>query len=68
MIIMGQMEAASEIFDYLYLGTEWNAQNSEELHNRKCVLNIILPLSILIIVLQCELYNQRHQGDQELLP
>jgi protein phosphatase slingshot len=34
-IIMGQMDAASKIFDYLYLGTEWNASNWEELEANK---------------------------------
>ena len=36
-VIMGQMDAASRIFDYLYLGTEWNASNWEELEANKCV-------------------------------
>lgn len=31
MFILGQMEKPSKIFDYLYLGTEWNAANFEEL-------------------------------------
>jgi hypothetical protein len=35
-VIMGQMDAASKIFDYLYLGTEWNASNWEELAANKC--------------------------------
>lgn len=30
-IILRQMDAPSEIFDYLYLGSEWNASNLEEL-------------------------------------
>ncbi len=29
------MESASKIFDYLYLGTEWNASNKEELEANK---------------------------------
>ena len=29
--ILGQMDTATQIFDYLYLGTEWNASNLEEL-------------------------------------
>ena len=32
---MGQMDAASRIFDYLYLGTEWNASNEEELQQHE---------------------------------
>ena len=30
--ILGQMDPASKILDYLYLGSEWNAGNLEELH------------------------------------
>ncbi|XP_013794253.1 protein phosphatase Slingshot-like isoform X2 [Limulus polyphemus] len=32
--ILGQMDAPTEIFDYLYLGSEWNASNLEELRNK----------------------------------
>ncbi len=31
MVILGQMDHASKILDYLYLGSEWNASNLEEL-------------------------------------
>ena len=31
LIILGQMDGASRIFDELYLGSEWNASNLEEL-------------------------------------
>nr|CAD7604548.1 unnamed protein product [Timema genevievae] len=30
--ILGQMDAATEVFDHVYLGSEWNASNLEELH------------------------------------
>eukprot|EP00794_Sanderia_malayensis_P014045 gene14045-15505_t len=30
-MILGQMDSASTIFDYLYLGSEWNASNFDEL-------------------------------------
>ncbi|KAM4709984.1 protein phosphatase Slingshot homolog 1 [Discoglossus pictus] len=33
LLILGQMDKASPIFDYLYLGSEWNASNLEELHS-----------------------------------
>ncbi|CAI9569518.1 unnamed protein product [Staurois parvus] len=33
LVILGQMDKASLIFDYLYLGSEWNASNLEELNN-----------------------------------
>lgn len=31
LVILGQMDGASRIFDELYLGSEWNASNMEEL-------------------------------------
>jgi len=36
------MEPPSKIFDYLYLGTEWNASNWEELQANNCrfILNV----------------------------
>ncbi|XP_074640794.1 uncharacterized protein LOC141898664 isoform X2 [Tubulanus polymorphus] len=34
LIILGQMDSASEILDFLYLGSEWNASNLEELRQR----------------------------------
>ena len=33
LIILGQMDPASRIQDYLYLGSEWNASNLEELNH-----------------------------------
>ena len=30
-VILRQMDSASEIFPFLYLGSEWNASNLEEL-------------------------------------
>ena len=30
-LVLGQMDPASKIFDFLYLGSEWNASNLEEL-------------------------------------
>ncbi|CAG2158651.1 unnamed protein product [Oppiella nova] len=32
--ILGQMDESSQIFDYLYLGSEWNASNFEELKGK----------------------------------
>ncbi|KAI6176691.1 Dual specificity phosphatase, catalytic domain protein [Aphelenchoides bicaudatus] len=42
MFILGQMEKPSKIFDYLYLGTEWNAANYDELERNKIkyILNV----------------------------
>jgi len=31
LLILGQMDPASKIFDFMYLGSEWNASNLEEL-------------------------------------
>nr|XP_045605780.1 uncharacterized protein LOC123762964 isoform X2 [Procambarus clarkii] len=33
LVILGQMDAATEIFPHVYLGSEWNASNLEELQN-----------------------------------
>lgn len=35
--ILGQMDAPTEIFDHVYLGSEWNASNLEELQKNGCV-------------------------------
>lgn len=35
--ILGQMDAATEIFEHVYLGSEWNASNHEELQKNGCV-------------------------------
>uniref|UniRef100_A0AC34RS70 Protein-serine/threonine phosphatase n=1 Tax=Panagrolaimus sp. JU765 TaxID=591449 RepID=A0AC34RS70_9BILA len=42
LVIMGQLDKPSKIFDYLYLGTEWNASNWEELKANKVnyILNV----------------------------
>lgn len=32
LVILGQMDEATEIFPHVYLGSEWNASNLEELH------------------------------------
>uniref|UniRef100_A0A8C4X9V1 protein-serine/threonine phosphatase n=1 Tax=Erpetoichthys calabaricus TaxID=27687 RepID=A0A8C4X9V1_ERPCA len=42
MIIMAQMDKPSKIFDYLFLGSEWNAANWEELQRNKVghILNV----------------------------
>lgn len=32
--ILGQMDAATEILEYLYLGSEWNASNLDELKDK----------------------------------
>ncbi|KAE8591567.1 hypothetical protein XENTR_v10018494 [Xenopus tropicalis] len=41
-IILAQMDRPSEIFPYLYLGSEWNASNLEELQKNKVshILNV----------------------------
>ncbi|CAD6206228.1 GSCOCG00010030001-RA-CDS [Cotesia congregata] len=40
--ILGQMDAPTEIFDHVYLGSEWNASNLEELQKNgvKHILNV----------------------------
>ena len=33
LVILGQMDAATEIFPHVYLGSEWNASNLDELQS-----------------------------------
>uniref|UniRef100_A0A1B0DCZ2 protein-serine/threonine phosphatase n=1 Tax=Phlebotomus papatasi TaxID=29031 RepID=A0A1B0DCZ2_PHLPP len=42
LIILGQMDAPTEIFDHVYLGSEWNASNLEELQRNgvRHILNV----------------------------
>ncbi|XP_048508668.1 protein phosphatase Slingshot isoform X4 [Athalia rosae] len=42
LIILGQMDAPTEIFDHVYLGSEWNASNLEELQKNgvRHILNV----------------------------
>jgi protein phosphatase slingshot len=42
LVILGQLDKPSKIFDYLYLGTEWNASNWEELQQNRVeyILNV----------------------------
>ncbi|XP_069471349.1 protein phosphatase Slingshot homolog 2 isoform X2 [Ambystoma mexicanum] len=41
-VILGQMDSPTEIFDHVFLGSEWNASNLEELQNRgvRYILNV----------------------------
>ncbi|XP_019952782.2 protein phosphatase Slingshot homolog 2b isoform X2 [Paralichthys olivaceus] len=41
-VILGQMDSPTEIFDYVFLGSEWNASNLEELQNSgvQYILNV----------------------------
>ncbi|XP_034048675.1 protein phosphatase Slingshot homolog 1 isoform X2 [Thalassophryne amazonica] len=43
LLILGQMDKATLIFDHLYLGSEWNASNLEEL--RDCGVGYILNVT-----------------------
>lgn len=38
LVILGQMDAATEVFPHIYLGSEWNASNLEELNKNQSVL------------------------------
>ncbi|XP_064613046.1 protein phosphatase Slingshot homolog 1-like isoform X2 [Liolophura sinensis] len=42
LVIMGQMDAPTSVFDFLYLGSEWNASNLEELQDNgiRYILNV----------------------------
>ncbi|KAI1888213.1 hypothetical protein AGOR_G00182700 [Albula goreensis] len=46
MVTMAQMDKPSKIFDYLYLGSEWNAANFEELqkNNVGYILNVTMEI------------------------
>lgn len=33
LVILGQMDAATQIFPHVYLGSEWNASNLDELQS-----------------------------------
>ena len=35
LVVMRQMDSPSQIFDFLYLGSEWNASNLEELQKNR---------------------------------
>lgn len=41
-VILGQMDSPTEIFDHVYLGSEWNASNLEDLQTRgvRYILNV----------------------------
>ncbi|XP_059208297.1 protein phosphatase Slingshot homolog 2b isoform X2 [Centropristis striata] len=41
-VILGQMDSPTEIFDHVFLGSEWNASNLEELQNSRVqyILNV----------------------------
>uniref|UniRef100_A0A8D3E4S8 protein-serine/threonine phosphatase n=1 Tax=Scophthalmus maximus TaxID=52904 RepID=A0A8D3E4S8_SCOMX len=41
-VILGQMDSPTEIFDHVFLGSEWNASNLEELQNSgvQYILNV----------------------------
>ncbi|XP_005934744.1 protein phosphatase Slingshot homolog 1 isoform X2 [Haplochromis burtoni] len=43
LLILGQMDKATLIFDHVYLGSEWNASNLEEL--RECGVGFILNVT-----------------------
>ncbi|XP_008422418.1 protein phosphatase Slingshot homolog 1 isoform X1 [Poecilia reticulata] len=43
LLILGQMDKATLIFDHVYLGSEWNASNLEELQN--CGVGYILNVT-----------------------
>ncbi|KAI7801852.1 protein phosphatase Slingshot homolog 3 [Triplophysa rosa] len=46
MVTMAQMDKPSRILDYLYLGSEWNAANFEELHKNNVgyILNVTMEI------------------------
>ena len=45
LVILGQMDKPSKIFPYLYLGTEWNASNMDELKQNKYLSYALYPVT-----------------------
>ena len=39
LVVMRQMDSASKILSYLYLGSEWNASNLDELQENRFVVH-----------------------------
>ena len=52
LMILGQMDAPTEIFEHVYLGSEWNASNLEELQKNGCVQD-----KIFINIILCNVYH-----------
>ena len=42
LVVMRQMDSASKILSYLYLGSEWNASNLDELQDNRLLLLVFL--------------------------
>ena len=55
--VMQQMDAPSQIFDYLYLGSEWNASNLDELKELGYVLLAALATCYMISDLKLNLFT-----------
>jgi hypothetical protein len=66
LIILGHMEKPSQIFDHLFLGTEWNASNLEQLHDNRCGRRSVVRAHTSRVA-QNRLHCQRHQGGGQLL-
>lgn len=58
LVIMGQLDKASQIFPYLYLGTEWNACDWQWLQRNRLLLFSVL--SVFINMYSVEVENANH--------
>jgi protein phosphatase slingshot len=58
LVILGQLDKPSQIFEYLYLGTEWNASNWDELNANKYSISLF-NYRILLIDYRIQLFNYR---------
>lgn len=56
--ILGQMDAPTEIFEHVYLGSEWNASNLEELQRNGLVW--IFEFLILILMFSSHFHSRVH--------
>jgi len=58
--VLGQMDAATQIFPHVYLGSEWNASNLDEL-SRNGYINIVLIKTMHVVCYDIEspVYNTK---------
>lgn len=52
--ILGQMDESSQIFDYLYLGSEWNASNFDELKGKGYCIETYLRINLIDCMFVCK--------------
>ena len=59
-IILQQMDSPSHIFDFLYLGSEWNASNFDELQKNGCDFQLsFFSLLLYFPLLNCVIFQSK---------